>query len=173
MISRLFGCLKVFMVALDFGGALSAQSADSTQPAPLNWNAQQDHQNMMDQLGIKTLRQGAEGMNRQATNYQNTDESKANPYPNLPDPLTCNDGTRVTTSELWWNRRRPEIVEDFDREVYGRVPANVPKVTWTVKTTDDETIGFTPAVAKDLIGHVDNSAFPLINVNIHMTLVTP
>ena len=50
-------------------------------PAPINWSAEQDHRNMMNQLGIKTLRPGAEGMNRQAPNYQNTDESKANPYP--------------------------------------------------------------------------------------------
>ena len=36
---------------------------------------------------------------------------------------------------MWWNQRRPEIVEDFDREVLGRVPKNVPKVTWEVTKT--------------------------------------
>ena len=96
----------------------------------MNWSAEQDHRNMMEQLGIKTLRPGAEGMNPQATNYQNTDEAKANPYPNLPDPLTLKNGEKVTTPEMWWKQRRPEIVEDFDREVYGRVPKNAPKVTW-------------------------------------------
>ena len=45
---------------------------------------------------------------------------------NLPDPLVLNDGEKVTTPELWWAERRPEIVEDFDREVYGRVPEDVP-----------------------------------------------
>ena len=104
------------------------ESAGTNLPAPLNWSANQDHQNMMNQLGIKALRQGAEGMNRQATNWQNTDEAKANPFPNLPDPLVLKNGQKVTTAEMWWNERRPEIVEDFDREVYGRVPANVPKV---------------------------------------------
>ena len=34
---------------------------------------------------------------------------------------------------MWWKQRRPEIVEDFEREVLGRVPKNVPKVTWVVK----------------------------------------
>ena len=97
-------------------------AAVTNLPAPINWSADQDHRNMMNQLGIEKLRPGAEGMNRQAPNYQNTDESKANPYPNLPDPLTLNDGEKVTTPEMWWKQRRPEIVEDFDREVYGRVP---------------------------------------------------
>src|SRR5580692_10438668 len=99
----------------------ATESAGTNSPAPLNWTANQDHQNMMNQLGIKTLRQGAEGMNRQATNWQNTDEAKANPFPNLPDPLVKKNGQKVTTPEMWWNERRPEIVEDFDREVYGRV----------------------------------------------------
>ncbi len=75
-------------------------------------------------------------MNRNAPNAANYDESKVNPYPNLPDPLVLKNGEKVTTAEQWWNKRRPEIVEDFDREVYGRVPKDVPKVTWEV-TGDD------------------------------------
>ena len=58
--------------------------------------------------------------------------SGANPYPDLPEILTLKDGALVTTPEQWWSKRRPEIVEDFDREVLGRVPAKIPKVTWTV-----------------------------------------
>jgi len=150
-----------------------AQESATNLPAPLNWSAGQDHQNMMDQLGIKSLRPGAEGMNRQAPNYQNTDESKANPYPNLPDPLTLKNGEKVTTPELWWQRRRPEIVEDFDREVYGRVPANVPKVTWKVVSTVRTNNGDLHVITKRLVGQVDNSAYPLIDVNIELTLTTP
>src|ERR1700689_2083236 len=101
------------------------------QPPPAGWTAELDHQNMMDQLGIKALRPGPSG-NEKAPNHANTDESLANPYPNIPDPLTLNDGQKVTTPAMWWNKRRPEIVEGFDKYIYGRVPANVPKVTWTV-----------------------------------------
>ncbi len=61
----------------------------------------------------------------------------------------------------------------YSKYVYGRVPSNVPKVTWTVTTVDHERIGFTPEISKDLIGTVDNSSNPAINVRIHMTLVTP
>ena len=42
---------------------------------------------------------------------------------------------------LWWKERRPEIVEEFDREVLGRVPKAVPGVTWRVTATNRGTIG--------------------------------
>jgi lysophospholipase L1-like esterase len=77
------------------------------------------------------------------------------------------------TSARQWPERRAEIVEDFDREVYGRVPRNVPKVTWTVTAADTGTIGGKPVVGQQLIGHVDNSAYPLIDVDISLMLVLP
>jgi hypothetical protein len=134
--------------------------------------ADQDRQAMMDQLGIKALRPGYSG-NEKAPNHTNYDESKANPFPDIPDPLTTNDGQKVTTPEMWWNKRRPEIVEMYSKYVYGRVPANVPRVNWTVTAEDHEMIGFTPVIARDLIGELDNSSYPAIKVRMHMTLVTP
>lgn len=148
-------------------------STDAQLPAPMNWSANQDHQNMMEQLGIKTLRPGADGMNPRASNYQNTDEAKANPYPNLPNALTLKNGEKATTAEMWWKQRRPETVEDFDREVYGRVPQNVPKVTWEVTGVTRTNNGGMPVVTKRLVGHVDNSSYPPISVNIQLTLTTP
>jgi len=127
---------------------------------------------MMDQLGIKALRPGPSG-DESAPNHANYDESLANPYPNLPDVLTLKNGQKVTTPEMWWNQRRPEIVEDLEREVYGRIPRNVPKVTWTITVPDKEMVGWIPVIAKQLVGHVDNSSYPLINVDISMTLVVP
>src|SRR6266850_4931295 len=83
-------------------------SPDTAKPLPAKeWTAKEDHQNMLDQLGIKTLRRGADGMNPKAPNFQNTDESKANPWPNLPDPLRLKNGTKVTMAEAWWKQRRP------------------------------------------------------------------
>lgn len=155
-------------------GAESAKLPEGgTAPSPVKMTAQEDHQNMMDQLGIKTLRRGADGMNRQSPYYQNTDESKANPYPNLPDPLTLKNGQKVTTAQMWWEQRRPEIVEDFDREVYGRVPRDTPRATWEVTETTKETDGNVPVITKQLIGHVDNSSCPAITVDIRLTLTTP
>lgn len=138
---------------------------------PKTWTAQQDHQDMLDRLGIKALRPGPSG-NESAPNHANYDEALANPYPNLPDVLTLKNGRKVTSAAMWTARRK-EIVEDFDREVFGRVPANVPKVTWTVARTVDATVGGRAVVGRALIGHVDNSSYPAIDVDIQMTLVTP
>ena len=142
-------------------------------PDPLTWTVQQDHQNMKDQLGITRLRPGPSG-NATATNAANYDPAKANPFPDLPEPLVTKDGKKVTSADQWWKVRRPEIVEDFEREVFGRVPKNVPRVTWSVVTqATDRVVGKLPVVAKQLVGNVDNSACPSIQVGIQMTLVTP
>src|SRR6266496_2380402 len=61
-----------------------------------NWNAPDDHRNMLDQLGIKALRPGPSG-NESAANHANYDEAKANPYPDLPDVLMLKNGKKVTT----------------------------------------------------------------------------
>ena len=162
-------CSVMLLAAAPIATAQDAGGA----PPPATFTADQDHQNMMDQLGIKALRPGPSG-DEKAPNHANYDESLANPYPNLPDVLTLKNGQKVTTADQWWKQRRPEIVEDFEREVYGRVPKNAPKVTWTVTVTDHEFVGFfTPVIAKNLIGHVDNAAYPQIDVNIRMTVVVP
>ncbi len=155
-----------------YGQQYTARTGASGLPQPMNWTAEQDHQNMMDQLGIKALRPGPSG-NESAPNHANYDESKANPFPNLPEVLTLNNGKKVATAETWWKQRRPQIVEDFEREVLGRVPKNVPKVAWTVTNTESTMVGSYAALSKQLVGHVDNSSYPLINVDIQMTVVTP
>ena len=125
----------------------------------------------MEQLGIKALRPGPSG-NDTAPNHANYDEATANPYSNLPDVLTLKNGRKVTTPAMWAGRRA-EIVEEFDREVFGRVPGNVPKVTWTVIATDAGTLAGRRVTGKQLIGHVDNSVYPAIGVDISMTFVIP
>ena len=131
-----------------------------------------NHQHMMEQLGITALRPGPSG-DPNSPNAANYDESMANPCPELPDALVTKKGKQVKDADDWWNVRRPEIVEDFEREVYGRVPENTPDVTWTVKVVDKEFVRRTPVIAKQLVGHVDNSAFPSINVDINAILVVP
>jgi hypothetical protein len=166
----LWSKLSISLIGLSCVFALGAAAV--AQAPPVTFTTDQDRQNMMDQLGIKALRPGPSG-NEKAPNHANYDESQANPFPNIPDPLVMNDGRKVTTPAMWWDQRRPELVEMFSKYIYGRVPSGVPRVTWTVTTVDHERIGFTPVIAKDLIGEVDNSAYPEIKVRIHMTLVTP
>ncbi|HEY2828298.1 MAG TPA: hypothetical protein VGJ04_11925, partial [Pirellulales bacterium] len=87
--------------------------------------------------------------------WSNYDDAKANPYP-LPEVLVLKNGQPVTDAETWGKKRRPEIMEDFDREIYGRVPAETPKVKWEVTSTEDDG----KVKIKHLVGHVDNSADP-------------
>ena len=151
-------------------GAVRGQQAASVDTS--KWTTAEDHQNMMAQLGIRKLRPGPSG-NAGAPNQANYNEATANPYPNLPEVLTLKSGRKVATADAWWKQRRPEIAEEFDREVLGRVPRNAPKVTWTVTTIGRANIGGHDVVGKQLVGHVDNSAYPALNVDIQMTLVTP
>jgi len=163
-------CFSAAIAATFFACALFGQSA----PEPLNWTAAQDHQNMMDQLGIQALRPGPSGQTAPGTpNMANYDPDKANPYPDLPEILRLKNGQKVTTADMWWKQRRPEIVEDFEREVFGRVPKNAPKVTWTVTQTVNTDIGGIPVIGKQLNGHVENSSYPAINVDIRMAVVVP
>jgi len=136
------------------------------------WTTAEDHQNMMTQLGIKRLRPAPSG-NESAPNQANYDEAKANPFPELPDALTLENGKKVTTADAWWKERRPQIVEMFQREVIGRVPPGVPKVTWSVVSSTTGLVGKYPVIGRQLVGHVVNSSYPSITVDIQMALVTP
>ncbi len=137
----------------------------------INKLSQEDHQLMMKKLRIKELRPGPSG-NPEASNAANTDESKATPYDSLPDPLLFNDGTIVKTTDQW-ERRKLEIFEDFNREIYGRVPEKTPDVCWEIVSEKDTVNGDYPVTTKQLVGHVDNSEYPAITVDIQMTLTTP
>ena len=171
---HLIGRVLLILLACSSGFAARAANSDATNsPALPELTAAQDHKLMMELLKIDSLRPGANPNNTNSPNAVNYDESKANPYPNLPDALVLKNGSKVTTAEMWWKQRRPEIVEDFDREIYGRVPKNVPAVKWEVTSATHTNNGDVPVVTKQLIGHVDNSSCPGINVDIQLTLTTP
>jgi hypothetical protein len=153
----------------------AARGGRAMSPAQLAMQkaTEEDHQAMMDQLHITSIRRGRDGNNKDSPYYANYDEAKANPYPVLPDPLKLNNGKKVTKASEWWSKRRPEIVEDFDREVYGRVPANVPAVKWEVIKTTEDKVGDVPVITKQVQGTVDNSSDPQIEVKIALTVAVP
>lgn len=140
--------------------------------SPVRLTAEQDHRRMMQLLQIDSLRPGPSG-DPNAPNAANSDESKACPYTSLPDPLVLKSGKKVTTADMWRRLRRPEIVADFDREVYGCVPAHTPKVNWEVLYNYKENRGGIVTIIKQLVGHVDNSSYPAVTVDIDLTLCTP
>jgi hypothetical protein len=169
-------CALVLSAAVLCLTRLDGQSSPAAAIDTSTWTAQQDHRNMMEQLGIIALRPGYNGRSKAGEpNAANYDEAQANPFPDWPDVPTLKNGRKVTTPDEWWKLRRPEIVEDFEREVIGRVPDDVPKVSWTVsqETVPDAVVGGIPVVGKQLIGRVDNSSHPAIEVNIEMNVVVP
>jgi hypothetical protein len=143
----------------------SGQQAPSD--GPVQMTREEDHARTMKQLGLAAMPRGAVG-----ASIETYDESKANPYPTLPDPLALKNGRTVTTAAMW-RTRRAEILEDFEREVYGRRPKNTPKVTWEVKSTTNGMNGDVPIITKELVGHVDNSSYPQVTVDIQLSLSTP
>ena len=183
---RLVAPLVLLMLAVSTNPLLLAQaSSGQARPAPaapafkptpeqlaIEAASDKDHQRMMDLLGIKTLRPGASG-DPKAPNAANYDESKADIYGPPPNPLVSSDGQPVISAAQWWHERRPQIVELFDREILGRTPAHLPKVTWEVVSVAHENNGDVPVVTKTLVGRVDNSADPKITVNLDLTLTTP
>jgi hypothetical protein len=166
-------CAVMLVAMLDGFGASPAVSAQSAgaDAGPVRLTAEQDHQRLMDLLHIASLRSGPSG-DPKAPDAANVDESKV-PLYTLPDPLILKSGKKVRDRETWWKLRRPEIVEEFDREILGREPRNTPSVKWEVVTTTREEKGGIPVVTRNLLGHVDDDAYPQIKVNIELTLTTP
>jgi hypothetical protein len=158
------GCAAALAQTSAPAGRMAAEVGDGTGPGPVRMTAEEDLKRMCALLNVEPL------LKRPAYNY---DESKANPYPELPDPLVLKNGEKVADPATWWTKRRPEIVEDFEREVYGRPPKETPKVTWEVVSTTPGKNGDVETVTKQLVGHVDNAGYPAVKVDIQVMLVTP
>ncbi|MDR9409776.1 MAG: hypothetical protein RI573_13120, partial [Balneolaceae bacterium] len=161
----LFITIAVCLPLSSSGQFLSEEERES-----INTLSAQDHQVMMEKLGISEVRPGPSG-DPNAPNAANSDESKVKDY-TLPTLLQFENGIKVE-SPSDWQERKDEIFELFDREMYGRIPENVPQVTWEVISVKDTLEGDIPVKLKELVGRVDNSTYPEIDVNIDFTLVTP
>ena len=57
--------------------------------------------------------------------------------PELPDPLTALDGTKITTKEQWQTLRKPELAALFQHYMYGHLPA-APNITATITSSNDQ-----------------------------------
>lgn len=84
----------------------------------------------------------------------------------LPDVLTTFDGQKVTDAKTWFEKRRPELRKWFEENVYGKVPATAPKVTWEVVSTDTKALDG-KAIAKTIVGHMGGPDGPTIPVTVY------
>jgi hypothetical protein len=81
----------------------------------------------------------------------NYDEAKVGAY-TLPDPLVMLNGERVRDAATWMQRRRPEIVQLYESEIYGRVPASAPAVRFEVVAAESGALEGA-AVRKHIVLH--------------------
>ncbi len=157
----------IFISSLTLGAQTSKATRDST-----NQYTQLDFLNMKAQLGIKMENRPGPSGNAEAPNAANSNEALVRPI-KLPDPLLTQNKTPVTTEKQWWNVRRPEIVDEFEKEMYGALPKNIPHVTWNVIYEKDTMAGPYPVTERLLEGKVDNSSHPEIDVEIELLIGLP
>ena len=141
---------------------------------PKMWTTQQDHRNMMEQLGIKALRPGPSG-NETAPESRELRRGEANPFPNLPDVLTLKNGRKVTTAD--------DVVEAAaagDRRGFrarGDRPRSRERAEGDVDASPHGSKARSAASAVDRQGTGRRTwttrRIPAIEVDIQMMLVTP
>ncbi|WP_075184917.1 alpha/beta hydrolase family protein [Teredinibacter haidensis] len=136
-------------------------------------SAEQDHQQMLKQLGITSIRRGADG-NPSSPHAANYDESKANGNMlSLPPLLSMANGDPVASAQQWWQQRRPELLELFDKEIYGLTPKQLPSVEWQITHTEESEIAGIKTITENISGRVDNSDYPALEVAIKLSITRP
>lgn len=192
-----FKTLPVILIALMAEGAFAQVTRIALEKAKTDSLTNVNYQQMLQSLGIKlpVLPPLAEDPNRPkitvprstGTGYTdakgrpytrslwgtwtNYEEDKANNF-TLPNPLILKNWEPVTTAKIWWQQRRPEIVSDYETEVFGRIPQNTPNVTFEVTDIDKSALDGT-AIKKTITGHIDNTAYPEAQPVINMALYLP
>ncbi len=165
--------LLILCSILFFPAVANAQfGLTQAQRDSLNKLTEQDHAAMKKRMGITVANRRGPSGDPKSPEAANRDESKVNAY-TLPDPLVFANGTPVRTPQDWLQKRRPEIVEAFDREIYGRLPKTIPAVKWVQTSAKDTVVGNLPIREKRLRGVVDNSSYPSIKVEIELLVATP
>jgi hypothetical protein len=103
-----------------------------------------------------------------AATKENTDESRVPPYV-LPDPLMAADGTRIKTADEWNAKRRPELLQLFETEVYGRAPQQKPELRFQIESENRDALGG-KAVRKEVTIHIET---PRGKLPLHLLLYAP
>ena len=152
------------LLGLKDPGPLPPADTDPKRPAYVTQRQAGPTNNWYDSVGNTFVRS-------QWGNWSNYDESTAGGTAS-PDPLVLKDGSRVTDATTWWTRRRPEILNDFQTQIYGKIPPNTPKVTFEVMSVDSTTFAG-KAVIKKVVGHIDNSRYPAAKPSIDITMYLP
>ena len=166
--------LLIASLLLGAGAGAVAQSAlpSAAELAAIREASIQEREREMKLLGVTEMRKPLTAYDIGKPGNANYDEALANPNPAWPQLMAMQNGAKVTTA-AGWQKRRAELKRLFDDQVYGRYPARIPKVTWHVDGVDRMDVQGVPAIVKRVTGHVDNSAYPALTVDIKLEVVTP
>src|SRR5262249_60103542 len=104
--------LRVGAIILTTGVVSAAQSQET-----VNTNLGKDANGNSLRLAVKT------------GHVSNYDEDKVKPY-TLPDPLVFANGAPVADAAQW-EKRPEEVIRIYETEIFGRIPSDARKVTWT------------------------------------------
>ena len=132
-----------------------------------------DYADMLAKVGVGQPREGRQPNSADESKHPNYDELTANPYPFYPDPLVTASGKKVTSAKMWYKERRPELVNLFEENVYGRIPDQVPTVKWEITNEEKKDFAGKPVVVRYLKGVADNSICPSIKVEMEVSVIYP
>jgi len=157
---------------LSCGSNPQASRSDTNKfPPPVELTTQQDHRLMDGASRNQVPAPRRESQQHERANAVNLDESKANPYPNLPDPLVLKNGERGEPArKCGGSSGTGNRSQDFDAGIYGRVPrerarSEVGSMRLRIQPMCDFSV-----ITKQLIGSRDTPPIRLISVDIQLAL---
>lgn len=98
----------------------------------------------------------------------NYDEAKVVPY-ELPDPLVCEDGTKITSSELWVSKRRAELLKFFSDQMYGYSPDEPTPVLAEVVEEETAALGGLATRRQVKLWFREDKSGPCVNLLLHFS----
>jgi (4-O-methyl)-D-glucuronate---lignin esterase len=111
-------------------------------------------------FALATLQTAAQAKAAFTPNY---DESKVAEY-KLPDVLKTNSNKVVRDKSTWEKVRRPEILKQFEDNVYGQMPKTYDNIKYTVVNRDDKALDGKATLKEVLIEVFDNNKSVQINL---------
>jgi len=151
----------------------AAAAAPAEAPAPVN-PALKNHlatpvlpgDERLQYVGRTDANGNAIRQNNVTGHVSNYDEAKVPPY-TLPDSLKLANGSPVKDADTWNQLRRPELIQYYQKEIYGHVPTTAPKVTFEVTSTDAAAMNGT-AIHKQIVGHFGGPDGPAMNIAMYL-----
>lgn len=102
----------------------------------------------------------------------NYDENKVPQY-TLPDPLKMNDGTPVTDVETWRTKRRPEILQMFAEQMFGKAPQVAGRLRSKVRSVAKDALGGQATRKQVAVYFTDSDDGPSMDILLYLPNEVP